>query len=524
MTSGDGPANSSKRQLLVNAASSYTSLIASLILSILVTRVLLRHLGAGTYGLWIVLLGLIGYLGLLDAGVSTALTQRIARMTALGDRTGIANLLRTAWLFFSVSGAVAVLIVVVVAPFLASIVHLGTIDPTVAGTTLVLLGVMKAMMFLNSAPAAVLFGSGRADRAEQIGLVFILATQGAQVVVVLAGGGLVGLGVVTLVTAACGFVVSTLVVRRMNGATVRHGRFDRAGLVDLLRFGSRNMAIALSSTVSYGLDAVIIGIILPVAQVAPYDIALSTANLTRSLTTQGTNLLLPTYAHFDSVEDHRQQARIFSRSVLIGLALALPILVALAGFGYPILKLWLGNVPPKTYSIMIALGIVTTIQLPGQQCFTYLTGIGRNRVLVRLSVVGAIVNLAGTIVFTYLLGPIGPAIGSLPVVVIVEFTVLPVIACRYLAIPFHRYVTGALVPSLPIAAAAGIVTLLALWLFPAPAGATTVQGGIRAVLCAAVTCIVAWMVALVVFARLEPDLFDAVVRRLRRSPKGAAGD
>ena len=519
MTSGQGHANSSKRQLLLNAASSYTSLIASLILSVLVTRVLLRHLGAGTYGLWIVLLGLVGYLGLLDAGVSTALTQRIARLTARGDRDGIANLLRTAWLFFSVSGAAAVLIVIVVAPFLASILHLGPIDPTVAGTTLILLGVMKATMFLNSAPVAVLFGSGRADRSEQIGLGFILTTQTSQVVVVLAGGGLVGLGVVTLVTALGGLAVNTIVVRRMHGDAARGGRFDRAGLGDLLRFGSRNMAIALSSTVSYGLDAVIIGIILPVAQVAPYDIALSTANLTRSLTTQGTNLLLPTYAHFDSVEDHAQQARIFSRSVLIGLAVALPILVALAGFGYPILKLWLGTVPPRTYSIMIALGIVTTIQLPGQQCFTYLTGIGRNRVIVRLSIVGAIVNLAGTVVFTYLLGPIGPAIGSLPVVVVIEFTLLPLIACRYLGIRFRRYVTSALVPSLPIGAAAGAVTLLALWLFPAPGGATTLQAGIRAAVCAAAACLVAWVVALVVFARLEPDLFASVLRRFRGTPK-----
>ncbi len=58
--------------------------------------------------------------------------------------------------------------------------------------------------------------------------------------------------------------------------------------------------IAISGIVSFSLDALIIGIILPVAQVAPYDIALSTANLTRNLTTYGGDLLLPTYTHFES--------------------------------------------------------------------------------------------------------------------------------------------------------------------------------------------------------------------------------
>ena len=59
--------------------------------------------------------------------------------------------------------------------------------------------------------------------------------------------------------------------------------------------------------------------------------------------------------------------------------MAVPIVVALAAFGDPMLKLWLGSVPPKTYEIMIALGIVNALQLPGHQCFLFLTGVGRNR-------------------------------------------------------------------------------------------------------------------------------------------------
>ena len=513
------PANASRRQFALNAVSSYASLFAGIILSLLVTRVLLRHLGAGTYGLWVVLVSLVGYLGLLDAGVSTAVSQRIARMTALGDRAAVADLLRTATVFFSASGALAVLVVLVVAPFLSSIVHLGPIDPTVAGTTLVILGVMTAMKFINSVPAAVLFGSGRADRQAQIGLIGLFATQIAQVVVVLAGGGLIGLGVVTVAGTALGLVMNTVIVRRINGDSLRRGSFDRAVLADLLRFGGRNTVVSLGGTVAYGLDAVIIGIILPVAQVAPYDVALSTANLTRNLTTQGTDLLLPTYAHFDSVEDAARQSRLFSRSVLVGLTVAAPLLIALAGFGYPILKLWLGSVPPKTYSIMIALGLVTTIQLPGHQCFVYLTGIGRNQVLVRLAVISASVNLAGTILFTYLLGPIGPAIGSLPTVTVIDFTILPVIVCRYLGMPFARYVRGALLPAVPIAAAAGAVTLLLLWLVPVPHGASTVGGGVHAVLCGAGVVAAAWVVALWVFGRLEPELRASVLTKLRRRPQ-----
>ena len=516
VTAADQPfANASAKQFLRNALSSYANLILGVILSLVLTRVLLRNLGAGTYGLWIVLLSIVGYIALLDVGVSTAVVQRIARMTAVGDHDGLADVIRTASVFFTLSGAVAVLITVVLAPLLASIVNLGSISTQVAGVTLVLLGAMLAVKFVATVPGAVLFGVGRSDRSSQFGLAAMLITQLAEVAVVLAGGGLIGLGIVVLLGTGFSFVMSSFLVRRITGFSVRSGRFRRAILVDLLKFGSRNTVIAISGTVSYSLDALIIGIILPVAQVAPYDIALSTANLTRNLTTYGGDLLLPTYAHFDSVNDSQQQARLFSRTVMATLAISLPILVALSAFGEPILKLWLGQVPPKTYSIMIALGFVTALELPGHQCFIFLTGVGRNQLMVRMALLAAGVNLAGSIVATFWLGPIGPAIGSLPAVLVIEFTVLPIIVCRYLKIPVSRYVKDALAPVVPAVLVAGVLALAMLWLVPPQPGASTLRDGTRGLICAAVVVAAAWAVMLAVLLRIEPDIRATAMAKIR---------
>ncbi len=517
MTAVDEPsANASPRQFLRNALSSYANLLVGIALSLILTRVLLRNLGTSTYGLWIVLITIVGYLGLLDVGVSTAAVQRVARMSALGDQEGLANVIRTASVFFSVSGAIAVAVTVVVAPFLSSIVHLGSINEKVAGITLVLLGMMMAVKFVTGVPNAVLFGIGRSDRAAQISLVSMLVTQGAQVAVVLAGGGLVWLGAVTLVGSVVTYVLTLLLVRRLTGQTLRVGRFQRTILVDLLSFGGRNTVIAISGMVSFSLDALIIGVILPVAQVAPYDIALSTANLTRNLTTYGGDLLLPTYTHFESVKDPVRQARLFSRSVMATLAISLPILVALAAFGDPILKLWLGDVPPKTYSIMIALGFVTALELPGHQCFIFLTGVGRNQLMVRLALISAGVNLAGSIAFTFLLGPIGPAIGSIPAVLVVSFTILPIVVCRYLDISVTRYVRDALVPVLPAVVVAGIVAVVLLEVFPVHAGATILKGGVQGLVEAAAVVLAAWATMFGVVMRIEPDLRGVILARLRR--------
>ncbi len=61
-----------------------------------------------------------------------------------------------------------------------------------------------------------------------------------------------------------------------------------------------------------------------------------------------------------------------------------------------------------------------------------------------MSTIGAVVNLAGSIAATYWLGPVGPAIGSLPVVLVLDFIVLPIVG-----LPVPRRIRPALRPVRP---------------------------------------------------------------------------
>jgi O-antigen/teichoic acid export membrane protein len=502
-------ANASRRQLFRNVTFSYITYLIGLLTTLILTRVLLHHLGAGLYGLWIVLLALVSYLGLLDVGVSTAAVQRIARLMTDHDTSAVADVIRTVWVFFAASGLVAVIVTVVLAPFISSFLHLGHISSATAGTALIILGVMTAIIFLAAVPNAVLFGSGRSDRLSQIGLLTFVLSQVGQIVVVILGGGLIALAIVSLVGVCLGLAISAALVGRVTGSSIRHGHFDRSVLRELLSFGGMQAVIALAGVVAYQLDALVIGVILPVAKVAPYNIGLSTSSLTRSVSTQGTNLLIPTYAHLEVVGNRERQAWYFFRSVMIGLAISVAMTIALIAFGYPILQLWLGSVPAKSYEIVVALGIVTTLQLPGHQCFIFLTGIGRNRVLLRLSIIGAIVNLGGSIGATFWLGPVGPAIGSLPVVLVLDFVVLPVLVCRYLEVPVLQYAKTAVGPILLVSVVGSGTAIALTRLHPAHSGTEAIIGAI-------ITVVASWMMAAFLIIRLEPELRTFLSRRLRR--------
>ncbi len=501
-------ANASGLQLIRNAVYSYANYIIGVVTSLVLTRALLHHLGPAAFGLWGALLALITYLQLLDVGVATAAVQRIARLVAVDDREGLADLIRTAWFFFAGSALAAIVITVALAPFVGDFLHLGNISTSLAGSTLILLGSFSALFFLNIVPNAVLYGSGRNDRLSQIALVSLVAAPLVQVAILFAGAGLVAVAVVQAAGMAVTLAISASIMGRISKTSIRQGHFRRSLLRQLLNFGGIQAVVGLGGVVSFQIDALIIGLILPIAEVAPYNIALNTSNFTRSLSTQATNLLLPTYAHFDVVGDRDRQATYFFRAVMICLVISVPIIVALIAFGEPILQLWLGTVPPKTYEIVVALGAVNALQLPGTQCFLFLTGVGRNRPLAVFAIIGAVFNLAGSVVATYLLGPIGPAIGSIPVVLVLDFTVLPLLVCRYLGVPFRRYMATALAPVLPVAVVASAVALIFVHL---GIGKT----GLMAIVSASVVCCAAWLTLFVTISRFDPDIRGAVWKRIK---------
>ena len=96
--------------------------------------------------------------------------------------------------------------------------------------------------------------------------------------------------------------------------------------------------------------------------------------------------------------------------------------------------------------------------------------------MAKLALIGAALNLAGSIGATCWLGPVGPAVGSLPVVLVIDFVILPGVVCRHLDIPLRRYVRTALAPVLPTAAVAGIAALALIHLHPAHSALAAVVG------------------------------------------------
>lgn len=456
-----GGFNASGSQLLRNFVANYLSLGAAILLSLVLTPIVLHDAGVVTYGLWVTMAALGSYAGLLDAGVSTAAVREIAAATAGGDEERLNELFDAINVFFVGTGVLVCAITIAVVPLIGDVISLprGTLE--VARIALVVEGVWRGISFIGIIPTIGLYGSGRSDIMAYLGIGFVTATQAAQIVVTVLGGGLIGLFATSAGVSLLALGVSWKITGRLGMRRRLRLRFVRSTMKGLLVQGWHNTLISISGIVSYALDSILIAIILPISQVAPYDIALSTANLSGKLATTGTSLLMPAYAHSHAVNDNARQFKLFSRAVLASMAIAMSMTAALIAFGQPIMALWLGHVPAHTYEILVAMNLAYLIRLPGRQATVHLTGVGKVRQIARLSLLFAVTNLGLSIAATFWLGPVGPVVGSIPQVVVFEFVVLPMLSCRELGVTITSYLKAAIAPlAAPLLAAAATSWLL----------------------------------------------------------------
>ena len=461
--SADVHANVSNRQLVRNFATGYLSVVVSLVSGLIVVPVILRALGESHYGLVVVMTSVGVLLSVFDAGVWTATVQQAARASAQGDHERRMAILATSRRFYGVSGILAILVTMVMAPLVERIFNVDPGDVLTARIAIVVVGVTTALNFLGSVPNCAVYAAGRSDRTTSVLVLANLGVAGGQIAIALVGGGVVGVLVVVAVGSAVSLIALTVLARRLGVLEPHRGKASRAVLRELLVLGWRNLVFGQAGAIAYRYDAAVIGAVLPVKEVAPYALSLNTANFTRTISTAGTNLLTPSYAHSDALDDRERQFRLFSGAVLLSMAVTGPAVVCFAAFGPDLLRIWLGSVPDQTWEVMVALNLMMLLQLPGHQAGILLQGIAQTKLLARIAIPVALVNLGLSIALTMRLGPIGPVLGSLPQAVLFEFVALPIYCCRLLNVPYIRYAKASLLPLVP-SLLASVLVAAALYL------------------------------------------------------------
>ncbi len=72
---------------------------------------MIAHLGTGGYGIWVLVSSFVGYYGLMNLGVGSAVTRYVARYAGQGDMQELSKVASTAMLMFCCTGRPGVFVI-----------------------------------------------------------------------------------------------------------------------------------------------------------------------------------------------------------------------------------------------------------------------------------------------------------------------------------------------------------------------------------------------------------------------------
>lgn len=419
------------RRVLPSSGWSLAGTAVMAVYSFALVGFLLRSLGPEAFAPWATAVALLGYLSLLDAGLS-ATTTRDAAQAAAGDTSAIERI-RVANSLFGALAVGAVLLGILGALVIPSFLGLDGSAGVEAGIVAAVLAVDFAISLATAGWLGTLRGYHRFDLIFACNVVH--AVVGGIVIVALIGTlGMVG----AAIGQVAGRLASRIVLAVVLGRNLEWFRVIPAvpaqGRVRALwRFSLPVFALQLATQIGIGTDVIIVGLVAGAASVGLYAAGSQLVRNVAWLVLPILGVLLPTLSRA-TFENSLSTARQIPTLILMAGILGAATFGGLAAEAGPIMQLWTGQQPALSVGVLIVYSMALIWVTPVQVLVLGLIATGRHSLIGGVVLVDAVLNVVLSILLALAIGPIGVAIGTLIFVLLERGFLIPVVASRQLGL------------------------------------------------------------------------------------------
>lgn len=400
--------------LLRNVLSNWAAFVFAAVVNLFLAPFVVRHLGNTAYGVWVLLVALVGYLGYLDLGVRGAVTRYVARLRSAGDHASAGRIASAAFTAFTLAGAVAIVVSSVGAALAARVFHLPAELQSVARTVLVLGGLNVAASLISGVFGGVVIGLQRFDYGNAVEIVTQGVRAGAIVAALRMGGGLVALAAIQLAVSVLRGAADLWLSRRLYPELrLRWGVWDRGALRLIFGFGVTSSVLQVLGGVVLYSDSLVIGAFLSAGLITFFAIASSLTDYARVLVSGVSQTLTPLVS---ALQGEGQDGRI-GTTLLTGARIATlvvtPIAVTFLLRGETFIALWMGASYGAPAGAVLRILAVALWAVAGYQVVVAtMMGVGRHGGLVPALLAEATCNLALSVWWVHPLGIVGVAWGT----------------------------------------------------------------------------------------------------------------
>lgn len=434
--------------------------------AVLLIAYLLRTLGPEAYGIWAAATALVGFLTLLDAGLSTTTARAAARAVA-GDPLAIVQV-STANSAYALLGVVAGLSGALLAALIPPILHLEGEVATEAWTVGALLALDLGIVVATAGWMGTLRGTRRFGQMLLVNVVQV-AVAGVLLMTLLPTFGLVGAAAAQPTGRICGRALAALILARQLSWFRARPRWPGWPSVRAISaFSLPILAMQAAAQLGIGTDVVIVAAAAGPAAAGLYSAGAQLSRYVGFFLFPALGVLLPSFSatFFRSPE---AAPRLVRRAVLISGLIGGAVYGGMALQAGALLELWTGQSAALSVQVLIVYAVAWTIVTPTHVMNLMVIASGRHHILGSIVLIEAFANLALSVALVALMGPIGAAVSSFVVILVDDLLILPLVAGRALrtsALPILAHSVGGaaagvtiavMVDLLPVGGAEGLV-------------------------------------------------------------------
>ena len=382
---------------------SFAAFIWSAVVLVAITPLLIRHLGAESYGIYALTIAMVGFVGLLEFGMGTSLVQLVATHFARNENDEARAALGASIVFYIAVGivgaSVAVSIGLLFTSRLFSLSSEGTADARFA---FVVAGIAFLFSSLTKSFSSIQLALQRYDVVAKVRILFATATGLGVVALLAAGYGLRAIVLLNALSEPLSLLTYYVLGRRsVRGLSVRP-LWDKPKLRRLLTFSGWVFVSNTSGLFLFQLDRIFLGTLASVELVTYYAVPGSVAGYIYAATVTVSMVAIPVSASLASQRKTDQLEQLYVRATRLVTVFVLSLSIPTLVFAHEILLEWIGPEMAERSSDVFRILILTYVALALTVVpFNVLIGAGRPRIPATINLVMAFVN----VVLVFLLVP-----------------------------------------------------------------------------------------------------------------------
>lgn len=437
-------------KLMFGIGTSYLYFIINILMNIILVPIMLHFMGREEYGLWMTIISIVGYVGVLDFGVAFSVSKYVAEYYAKGDKQGLGKMLSTSLLIYSVLGSLALIVVVIISALLAQFLGLSGHLADKAAIAFLISGMNLAVTFPSNVIGGVLAGHQKVAQLNITNIIAILMNSILSVISLWLGFGVIGIAFVLLLS---GISVTLMrlfyIFKSLPEVQITYKYFDRRMLGRILSFSFFMFVLSIGGQIVFNTDNIVIAKFIGVAAVTAYAIAFKVNQYAMAFINKLSDVFFTFYSELEAIGDKEKLKIYFLESAKMSMAIAVPIIIILLFWGASIIGFWVGNENFVGMSVLYVLIAITFMSSVIHPCAIALQGIGKIKDMVWFNIFEASCNIVLSILLALKIGVLGVALGTLLSMSISNLWYVPFRACRELGVRYSEYIyEGVILPLL----------------------------------------------------------------------------